>query len=177
MFVAQKTAPRGSTKELDALTAIVVAHHLGNPKVKDFIPAFASAGPAGQKFLVTVSEKATDKSVKGLAYFHLGMALAKQLQQEEDGKKIDELMARATDYFQKAAKEAPDAVVGVTTVGKAAADELAALEAAPSSSPSASLPPTLKAPTSPAKRSSSRATRERWSCSISGPLGAARAAP
>ncbi|HEV3437490.1 MAG TPA: TlpA disulfide reductase family protein [Gemmata sp.] len=129
LFVVEKTGGFGSGKEFDAAITLIGEHHLNNPKVKDMLPRIASAGPAGQKFLQNASEKANDKDVKGLALFFLGIAASAQLEEEEDDKKIEELIARAVHNFQKAAKEAPDTKVGNTTIGKEVATQLETLQA------------------------------------------------
>jgi thiol-disulfide isomerase/thioredoxin len=128
-FVVEKAGIFGAGKEFDAAIAIIGEHHLNNPKVKDLLPKMTLAGPGGQKFLQTASEKASDKEVKGLALFFLGKAASEQLENEEDDKKIDELISRAAENFQKAAKEAPDTKVGTTTIGKEAELQLESLKA------------------------------------------------
>ncbi len=111
LFVIEQAGRFGGGKEFDAAAAIVAEHHLTNAKVKDILPRMAYSGPGGEKFLKAAVEKATDKQVKGLAFYFLGSQIADQLDDEEDAKRIDELVAKATEFFEKAAKEAPDAKV------------------------------------------------------------------
>lgn len=132
-FVAEKTSRFGTTKELEAMAGIVAEHHLNNPKIKNLLAAFASAGPAGEKLLKAAADKSADNQVKGLASYYLGVIAAEQLEDEEDDKKVDELIAKATTYFEKAAKAAPEATIGDPmngiTVKKAAAEQLDSLKA------------------------------------------------
>lgn len=111
LFVVQETGRFGGGKEFDAAAAIIAEHHINNAKIKDILPRMAYSGPGGEKFLSTASEKSTDKQVKGLALYYLGTQAADQLDDEEDEKRIDELVAKATGLFDKAVKEAPDARV------------------------------------------------------------------
>lgn len=130
-FVIEKTGRFGG-KELDAAVAIVSEHHADNPKLKALLPALTAAGPAGEKLLKAVAEKGTDKEAKAVALFVLGAALAARLDAEEDAKAADALVAKATEYLEKAAKEAPDAKVRTSTVAKEVAAQLAVLKAATS---------------------------------------------
>ena len=118
---------------MESAGAIIAEHHLNNPKFKDDAPQLlemmASAGPGGQKFLLAVADKVKDKEMKGKAYFYLGMGISEQIEDEEDAKKIDELIAKANAYFQKAGAEAPDAKVGTSTIGKEVASQIASLQA------------------------------------------------
>lgn len=128
-FVLDNVGLIGPGKELDTAISIVSEHHLNNPKVKEVLPKLAFAGPAAQKFLLTASEKATDKEVKGLALFYLGMEVTQQLDDEEDTKKVDELINKATGYFRRAEKEAPEAKVGTTTIAKEVASQMDGMKA------------------------------------------------
>jgi thiol-disulfide isomerase/thioredoxin len=128
-FVVEKTSMFGPGKEFDTAIGIIAEHHLNNEKVKDLLPRFAMAGPAGQKFLQSTAEKASNKEVKGLSSFYLGLATSEMLEEEEDAKKIDELVSRAAQNFNNAAKEAPDAKVGNSTIAKEVATQLDALKA------------------------------------------------
>src|SRR5262245_36380140 len=128
-FVIEKAGRFGSGKEMEAAAGIIAEHHLNNPKVKGFLPVIAGAGPAGMKFLTMAAEKATDKDVKGVALFFLGSAAAEQLDDVDEPKKVEELIVKATEYFEKAAKEAPEAKIGATTVAKEVASQLDGLKA------------------------------------------------
>jgi hypothetical protein len=107
LFVVEKTGGFGPGKEIEAAIALIGEHHLNNPKVKDLLPRIKSAGPAGQKFLQTASEKANDKDVKGLALFFLGIAASEQLEDEEDDKKVEELIARRSTIFRRQPRRHP----------------------------------------------------------------------
>jgi thiol-disulfide isomerase/thioredoxin len=135
-FVIEKNVMFGPRKETDAAVNIIATHHINSPKVKDLITRLAAtpAGPqffateAAEKLLKNLSENSTDKDVKGLAFFFLGKGASQQLDDEEDPKKVDSLINRAIEYFRKADKEAPDAKVGTTTIGKEVVTQLESLE-------------------------------------------------
>jgi thiol-disulfide isomerase/thioredoxin len=129
VFVIEKTARYGAGKELETALTIISEHHLNNPKVKTMLPMLAGAGRIGQKFLQTAAEKATDKEVTALALYFLGTGFADQIEDEEDDKKVDELIAKATDCFDKAGKLAPDAKVGESTIAKEVAAQLETFKA------------------------------------------------
>ncbi len=129
LFVVEKAGRFGSGKEVDSAVAIISDHHMADPKVKGLLSVLAGAGPSGQKFLQSAAEKATDKEVKGLANYYLGLKVADEIEQEEDGKRIDELIARATEFLDKATKEASGAKVGESTIGKEVATQLEAFKA------------------------------------------------
>jgi thiol-disulfide isomerase/thioredoxin len=128
-FVVEKAGRFGGGKEMEAAVGIIAEHHLNNPKVKGFLPVIVRSGPAGEKFLKAAAEKAADKEVKGVATYYLGTSVADQLDDVDDAKKVDELIAKATAYFEKAAKEAPAAKVGASTVAKEVATQLEGLKA------------------------------------------------
>lgn len=128
-FVVEKAGPFGPSKEFDTAITIIVENHLNNARVKELLPRITSAGPLGKQFLQTASEKATDKEVKGLALFFLGVIASQQLENEDDPKKTDELISFAAQSFQQAAKEAPNAKVGTTTIGKEVERQLEGLKA------------------------------------------------
>jgi peroxiredoxin len=129
LFVIEKAGRYGAAKELEAAAAIIGEHHINNPKVKEVMPALAGAGPVGQKLFEAAAEKATDKDVKALALYFLGTIESGKLEEEEDAKKIDEIVAKATEFFEKAAKESPEAKVGTSTVAKEVAGQMDELKA------------------------------------------------
>lgn len=119
----------GAGPDLDKLLGIVAEHHLNNPKVKDLLLVVGRAGPGGEKFLQTAGEKANDKTVRGTSLYILGMSYAEQADDATSDKATAELTAKAIDYLQKAAKEAPDVKVDEElTVAKAADAEITALK-------------------------------------------------
>src|SRR5439155_19003757 len=95
---------------------IVAEHHLNNPKVNDLVLTAMRAGPAGEKFLQTVAEKAKDKSIRGISLYILGMSYSEQADEAETEKSSNELVAKAVDYLERAKKEAPDAKVEDGTI-------------------------------------------------------------
>jgi thiol-disulfide isomerase/thioredoxin len=131
LFIITKSARYGARKEIEEALAIVTEHHLNSTKVQDVLPVIAGAGDPGQKFLTTAAEKSTDKDVKGVALFLLGAIATDQADDEENPKKMEELIAKAKDYLQKALKEAPDAKIktGPTTTSTIAKEVETQMEA------------------------------------------------
>jgi thiol-disulfide isomerase/thioredoxin len=123
-FVTQITGRFGGGKEFDKAAELIAEHHLNNPKVKELLPLLARGGPGSLKLLQAAAEKSTDHQVKGLALFFLGLQAAETLDDEEDEKRIDAIIAKATNYFEQAIKEAGDTKLGGTTVGKEAVAQL-----------------------------------------------------
>jgi thiol-disulfide isomerase/thioredoxin len=129
VFAVERLARFGVTGEqMDKALAVISDNHLTSPKIKPVLGKMGRVGPAGEKFLKTVAEKATDKEVKGLSHFHLGMAAANRLDDEEDEKAQATIKAEATKSFETAIKTAPDAKVGDDTIGKLAAEEIEGLK-------------------------------------------------
>jgi thiol-disulfide isomerase/thioredoxin len=128
-FVIEKVTMFGPSKEFESALAIIGENHLEKPKVKELMERIAPMGPPSQKFFQNIVEKTKDKEMKGLALFFLATSISNQLEDEEDAKKIDELIAKAKDYFEKAADVAPNTKVGATTIGKEVASQLDALKA------------------------------------------------
>ena len=129
VYAMERATQYKGTKEVEEAAGIIAEHHVGNPKVKDVVPALANAGTAGLKFFQVAAEKATDKDVKAIALFFLGTTEAAKLDAEEDAKKVDAIVAKATDYFEQAAKLAPETRVKETTLAKAVAEQMEVLEA------------------------------------------------
>jgi thiol-disulfide isomerase/thioredoxin len=112
-FIIKVASTNGSgIKEVDALIDILTEHHLTNPKIKEVLIAVRGAGPAGDKLLTAVSEKATDKETKGLALYIRGHRAARDAEEEEDDKELAKAIAKATELLEKAAKESPDQKIG-----------------------------------------------------------------
>ena len=129
LFVIEKAGPFGAGKEMEDAVAVIAEHHVDNPKVKAHLQVIAKAGPSGKKFLVAASEKSADKELKGLALLFLGTAASEQIDEGATAKVIDEMVAAATAYLEKAAAEAPEAKVGTGTVAKEVAAQLENLKA------------------------------------------------
>ncbi len=124
LFVIEKAGQYGAGKEMADAVAIIAEHHASNPKVKAVLPVIGKAGPAGKKFLEAAAETSADKEVKGIALLYLGTAAAELIDDGADAKKIDEMIAAATTFLNKAVAEAPNAKVGTSTVAKEAAAQL-----------------------------------------------------
>ncbi len=129
LFVIEKAGPYGAGKEMEAAVGIVAEHHSGNPKLKALLPMIGKAGPAGKKFLIAAAEKSTDKEVKALCLLSLGTMAAEAIDDGDEAKKVDEAIAAATTYLEKATAEAPTAKVGTSTVAKEAAAQLENIKA------------------------------------------------
>ena len=114
--------------DVDKLLAIVADNHLNNPKVKDMVQVAGRAGPAGEKFLQTAAEKSTDKSVRGMSLYILGMSFSEQSDDAPNEKASTELVAKAIDFLSRAAKEAPDTRVEDGTISVVAAAEIKSLK-------------------------------------------------
>jgi thiol-disulfide isomerase/thioredoxin len=117
-----------SGPDIDKLLAIAAEHHLNSPKVKDLVLTAMRAGKAGEKFLQTVAEKSTDKSVRGISLYILGMSYSEQSDEAETEKASTELVAKAVDYLNRAAKEAPDTKVEDGTIKVNAEIEIKSLK-------------------------------------------------
>jgi len=129
LFVIEKAGPYGAGKEMEAAVGIVAEHHSGNPKLKAVLPMIGKAGPAGKKFLVAAAEKSADQEVKGLSLLFLGTMAAEAIDDGDDAKRVDEAIAAATGYLEKAVAEAPTAKVGTSTVAKEVAAQLETIRA------------------------------------------------
>jgi len=129
LFVIEKAGPYGAGKEMATAVGIVADHHSGSPKLKAVLPLIGKAGPAGRKFLVAAAEKSTDNEVKGLCLLFLGTESAEGIDDGADAKVVEEQIATATAYLDKALKEAPDAKFGASTVAKEVAAQRENLKA------------------------------------------------
>ncbi len=129
LFVIEKAGPFGAGKEMEDAVAVIAEHHVDNPKVKEHLQVIAKAGPSGKKFLIAASEKSADKELKGLALLFLGTAAAEQIDEGATAKVVDEMIAAATVYLERAAVEAPGAKVGTSTVAKEVTAQLENLKA------------------------------------------------
>ncbi len=117
--------------DLDKATAIVLDHHVDNPKIGPALAGLVETGPAGLQYLQTVSEKALNKEVQALAFFYTALALDGKATRNE-GRATDEAIAQARNeavaLMEKAAKLSPDTKVGTDPMTKAVARELMALK-------------------------------------------------
>jgi thiol-disulfide isomerase/thioredoxin len=130
-FVLEKAGQVGAGgPDVEKALGLIAEHHAANPKVKDLLPMAMSMGAAGDKFLKTVGEKATDKETKATALFLRGYMIAQNIDDEDDEKKLAEQVKQATGLLEEAAKLAPGAKIGRNqTIGKLAAGEVEGLKA------------------------------------------------
>jgi thiol-disulfide isomerase/thioredoxin len=120
--------------DVEKAIAIIAEHHAANPKVKDLLPSLVAFGAPGEKLLDAVIAKNPNKEAKGVALLTRGVVVARQVDEQEDDKKIAELAPKAIEFFEKAAKEAPDFKLGADpdspTLGKFAAQQVESMKAA-----------------------------------------------
>jgi thiol-disulfide isomerase/thioredoxin len=130
LFVARTAGQFGITgADTDKALALLAEHHAANPKVADALLAAPALGPVGERLVKAVAEKATDKGAKAVALLAQGRQVARQVEEEDDNEaRQTELIKAATDLLEKAARAAPDARVGETTVAKAAEQGIASLK-------------------------------------------------
>jgi len=120
----------GGVADVDAMIGLLAEHHAANPKLKDLLTPLMRMGAAGEKLLIAVSEKATDKEAKGLALFIRGFKASRNAEEEEDDKELAILIAKATELLEKASKESPDTKVGKSgkTIAELAKKQIAELK-------------------------------------------------
>ncbi|QJW95338.1 TlpA family protein disulfide reductase [Frigoriglobus tundricola] len=130
-LIVKTAGPVGASgPEVEKAVAIIAEHHVANAKVKEFLIPAMRMGPAGEKLLKAVSEKAPDKEAKGLALFLRGFVKAQGIDEEEDEAKMALIVKDATALLEEAAKVAPDVIVGnsKTTIAKMSAKEIEGLK-------------------------------------------------
>jgi len=131
-FIVKATAATGSNgiKDVDQVIALLAENHANNPKIKDLLLLAMRAGAGGDKLLLAVSEKSTDKEAKGLALFMRGFKAARNAEDEEDDKELAAGIAKATELLEKAATETPDVKVGNSgkTIGELAKKDIEGLK-------------------------------------------------
>lgn len=128
-FGLTRLVPIGASgPNVDKLLGFATEHHINSPKMKDLVLIAGRAGPSGEKFLVAAAEKSTDKGVKGIALYILGSSYAEQADDAPNDKAATDLTAKAIDYLQRAATEAPDVKIGEDTIGKLTGEEIKALK-------------------------------------------------
>jgi thiol-disulfide isomerase/thioredoxin len=113
-----------SGADIDKLFAIVTEHHLNNPKVKDMVLSAGRAGASGGKFLEAVAAKSTDKPVKAIALYILGMSASSQSDDARSPKEADELVKKAVEFLERAIKESPTTKVDGSTIKEACESEI-----------------------------------------------------
>jgi len=132
-FVIDKALYFKLGKEFDAAIEIIGEHHLNNAKVTELLQHLSSASPTAlrgfQSFLEKASDKAQEKEARALAYFYIGKIASDQLQEEDETTKVNELVAKSTQNFKKAADIAPNGKIGTTTIGMEVNNQIEALKA------------------------------------------------
>ena len=115
-------------EEIDKIVNIAVEHHLSNPKLKDVVLAGGQLGSAGEKLLRAAAEKSTDKEIKAISLYTLGMLFSERTTETANEKTAMELTAKAIDLLEKAAKEGGEVKLGDDTIGELAKDEITGLK-------------------------------------------------
>src|SRR5579883_264409 len=129
-FIVESAGKVGASgPDVEKAVGIIAEYHVNNAKVKDYLIPAMRMGTAGEKLLKAVSEKATDKEAKATALFIRGYQIGQQIDDEEDEKKLAEMVKEATELLEQAAKLAPDTVIGRSTIGKFATKEVEGLKA------------------------------------------------
>jgi thiol-disulfide isomerase/thioredoxin len=129
VFVIEQIGQFGGGKDFDAAVEIVTEHHLSSAKFKEILPRMGRVGPNGEKLLQAAAEKSTDNEVKAMALYYLGTIYAGQVEDEDDDKRINDLVGKATASFEKATKQSPDTKLGESTIAKEVQKQLDALKA------------------------------------------------
>lgn len=129
-FVLVHTSSYGGGPECSSAIKLLSEHHLDSPRLADLIPSLAYSGTEGQKMLQALAEKSGSGEVKALALFFQGNRIVRELESGdiEDDKQIDNMIRKATNYFEKAAREAPNVKLGATTISKQVAVQLDSLK-------------------------------------------------
>jgi thiol-disulfide isomerase/thioredoxin len=117
-----------SGADIDKLVAIAGEHHINSPKLKEVVLAAGQLGSAGEKLLQAAAEKSTDKEIKSIALYSLGMAYSERSTDTADEKAAAELTAKAIDSLEKAVKEGGEVKLGDQTIGELAKDEITGLK-------------------------------------------------
>jgi thiol-disulfide isomerase/thioredoxin len=125
LFALTRLVDIGATgADIDKLFAIVTEHHLNNPKLKDMVLSAGRAGPSGGKFLETVAAKSSDKALRAISLYILGMSAASESDDARTAKQADELVKKAVDFLERAIKESPDTKVDGSTIKEACEGEI-----------------------------------------------------
>lgn len=125
LFALSRLVDIGATgPDIDKLFAIVTEHHLNNPKVKDMVLSAGRAGPTGGKFLETVAAKSSDKALRAISLYILGMSAAAESDDARSPKQADELVKKAVEFLERAIKESPDTKVDGSTIKEACEGEI-----------------------------------------------------
>ena len=145
-FALGRLVQYGATgPDIEKLFVIVTEHHINNPKVKDMVLVAGRAGDAGEKFLETAAAKSTDKAVRAISLYILGMSASEQSDEAGTEKQSSELVAKAVDFLHRAIKESPDTKVDGTTVKLACEAEIKSVKMLAIGSPAPELKGTVLA--------------------------------
>lgn len=129
-FILQSAAKVGADgKDVEAAVGLIAEHHAASPKVKELLIPAMRLGTPGEKLLKAVCEKGKDKDARAVAYFLRGYQISQQLDDEEDEKKLKDMVADAKALIEKAVNESPDAKIGTKKVAEIAKSELENLNA------------------------------------------------
>lgn len=129
IFVVEKAGPYGPGKEVEAAVDALAEFHLEKPKLKELLPVIGKAGPSGKKFLTAAAEKSKDKEVQAIANVFLGSAITEAADDNLNAKGIDELVAKAKEFFDKAIAAAPNTKIGTRTVAEEVKQQLETVQA------------------------------------------------
>jgi len=119
----------GGGKDVEAAAALLAEHHAASPKLKDVLIPAMRLGTAGDKLLRAVIEKGADEEMKATASFLRGYRISQEIDDEEDEKKVNLMVADAKILIEKAMKEAPEARLGSGKLAELARKELDNLHA------------------------------------------------
>jgi thiol-disulfide isomerase/thioredoxin len=114
--------------DIDKIVAIATEHHVSNPKMKDVILVAQQLGSAGEKLVQAAAEKSTDKEIKAISLYTLGMLTSEKSIETANEKAAIELTAKAIEYLERAAKESPDLKLGEQTIAELTREEITALK-------------------------------------------------
>jgi thiol-disulfide isomerase/thioredoxin len=136
VFIVTKCVFAAGQPEYDKAIALLVDHHITNPRIAPAVVAVGQFGPVGEK-LVAAAEKSDNKQVKGAALYARGVALAEQADDADDAKEQAALTEKAIKLLEQAAELAPDVKIsgGKETLGEAARTEITSLKATKIDSP------------------------------------------
>ena len=117
--------------DFDKASNLILENHIESPKIAPALAHMVEAGPKGMAFLRSVGEKAINKEVQGLAFYHTALALDVEATNREAGgapETATRLRSEAVELLGKAVKLAPDAKIGEGPLSKAAATEMVAMK-------------------------------------------------
>jgi thiol-disulfide isomerase/thioredoxin len=72
----------------DKVADLIATNHADSPMLKQALPSLGSAGPAGEKLLKTLHEKAADKDTKGVTLYYLAAGKVEAADQPRTGQPL-----------------------------------------------------------------------------------------